>query len=170
MLTESFFGREDIKLTDRLSAELPGILNWSIAGWLRLRERGHFVQPKSGVEAIEQLEDLGSPISAFIRDKCMVGPQHSTPRDDLFAAWCGWCELQGYKYPGTRETFGRDLRAAVPNIKDERRRVKGVQKRFYKGIGLVYGPASLLKISHSASVPVTHQDRARQTGATSDVK
>ena len=100
----------------------------------------------------------------------MIGPEFSTPRDDLFAAWRGWCELQGRRHPGTRETFGRDLRAAVPNIKDERRRVKDGQKRFYKGIGLVYGPASLLKIARSASVPVTHQDRARHTGATSDVK
>jgi putative DNA primase/helicase len=41
--SESFFGREDTKLTDRLLAELPGILLWAIDGWKRLRERGHFV-------------------------------------------------------------------------------------------------------------------------------
>jgi putative DNA primase/helicase len=35
-LTASFYGREDHGLTDRLSTELPGILNWAIAGWGRL--------------------------------------------------------------------------------------------------------------------------------------
>ena len=37
-LTESFYGREDPGLTDKLLSELPGILNWAIAGWARLCE------------------------------------------------------------------------------------------------------------------------------------
>ncbi len=45
--TESFYGREDQGLFDRLVAELPGILLWAMEGWRRLRERGHFVQPKT---------------------------------------------------------------------------------------------------------------------------
>ena len=45
MLTNSFYGREDRRLTDRLLTELPGILNWSIAGWQRLNRRGYFLQP-----------------------------------------------------------------------------------------------------------------------------
>jgi putative DNA primase/helicase len=39
-MTESFYGKEDTGLTQRLLAELPGILNWAIEGWHRLRERG----------------------------------------------------------------------------------------------------------------------------------
>ena len=37
-LTESFYGREDPGLTDKLLTVLPGILNWAIAGWARLCE------------------------------------------------------------------------------------------------------------------------------------
>ena len=37
-LTESFYGREDPGLTDKLLSELPGILNWAIAGWAETRE------------------------------------------------------------------------------------------------------------------------------------
>ena len=49
----SHVGREDVRLTDRLLNELPGILNWSIEGWKRLQERGHFEEPLSGeAEAI----------------------------------------------------------------------------------------------------------------------
>jgi hypothetical protein len=40
----SWYGRNDLSLTDRLRAELPGILNWSIEGWRRLRAPGHFVR------------------------------------------------------------------------------------------------------------------------------
>ena len=46
-LTNSFYGREDLGLTDRLLGELSAILSWAISGWQRLRERGYFVQPKS---------------------------------------------------------------------------------------------------------------------------
>ena len=45
-LTRSFYGEEDHELTDKLLAELPGILWWAIAGWRRLRERGRFSQPQ----------------------------------------------------------------------------------------------------------------------------
>jgi hypothetical protein len=63
VLIHSFYGREDLGLTDRLLTELPGISNWSIAGWQRLSERRHFVQPNSALNAVRQLEYLGSPIA-----------------------------------------------------------------------------------------------------------
>ena len=46
ILTESFYGREDLGLTDKLTSELPGILNWALKGLDRLQKRGHFVPPK----------------------------------------------------------------------------------------------------------------------------
>lgn len=39
---QTFFGHEDIELTNKLLTELPGILNWSIEGLKRLWRRGHF--------------------------------------------------------------------------------------------------------------------------------
>src|SRR5262249_30317162 len=57
----SFFGREDIGLTGKLVAELPGILNWAIAGYRRLQARGHFIQPKNAAAKIEQIEMLSAP-------------------------------------------------------------------------------------------------------------
>ena len=64
-LTESFYGKEDHQLTNRLRDELPGILNWAIEGWHRLRERGHFVMPSSAQEAVEEVADLGSPVACL---------------------------------------------------------------------------------------------------------
>ena len=45
MMERSFFGREDLGLATRLLTELPGILNWARAGYLRIRKRGYFLQP-----------------------------------------------------------------------------------------------------------------------------
>jgi hypothetical protein len=84
VLIHSFYGHEDHGLTDGLLTELPGILNWSIAGWQRLSERRHFVQPNSALDPVRQLEDLGSPIGAFIREECEVGPGYSVETHRLF--------------------------------------------------------------------------------------
>jgi putative DNA primase/helicase len=118
-LTTSFYGREDHGLTNRLLGELPGVLNWSLEGLERLRQRGRFIQPESSADAIEELEDLGSPIGAFIRERCTVEHGRSVPCHTLFNAWRTWCETQGRDRPGTVQTFGRDLRAAVPGLTTE---------------------------------------------------
>jgi putative DNA primase/helicase len=115
-LVESFYGREDQGLTARLETELPGILNWSLDGLQRLRQRGYFVQPASAAEAVQKLEDLGSPIGAFIRDICEVAPGRQVECGRLFEAWCQWCETQGRDHPGTVQSFGRDLLAACPAV------------------------------------------------------
>lgn len=136
-LTRTFRGREDKTLGSRLLGELPGILNWSIRGWQRLQERGAFVQPDSGQELLDDLADLASPIGAFVRDRCIVGPEFTVGITDLFSDWRSWCETHGREHPGTQQTFGRDLRAAVPQVKvSQPRGADGSRERFYAGIGL----------------------------------
>jgi putative DNA primase/helicase len=135
-LTRSWYGQEDTGLTDRLLAELPGILLWAIAGWQRLRTRGRFVQPDAGKELLGELEDLSSPIGAFVRERCYVGPAYCVPVAELFAAWKAWCEAKGRKEPGTEQTFGRDLLAAVPTLRRVRPRDGEERYRGYEGIGL----------------------------------
>ena len=87
--------REDHSLDARLAEELPAILNWAVEGLYRLKERGRFIQPSSAREAIDELEDLGSPISAFIRDECHFAPGAEVACSDLYQAWRTWCETQG---------------------------------------------------------------------------
>lgn len=132
-LTRSFFGREDPTLTDRLVAELPGILLWAIDGWKRLRQRGWFMQPESAEDAVRDMEDLGSPVGAFVRERCTVGPGHRAWLDDLYRGWKAWCEQDGRTAVSNKQTFGRDLTAAVPGVK--RRRGTGMVA-FYEGIAL----------------------------------
>ena len=136
-LTESWFGKEDTGLTDRLLTERPGILLWAIEGWRRLRERGHFLQPDAGREMMRELDDLGSPVGAFVRDCCTVSPGCHIERSAIFDAWKRWCAEQGRDHPGTAATFGRDLRAVVPALGDAQRRVDaGDRIRVYEGIAL----------------------------------
>lgn len=136
VLEQSFFGREDLSLKDRIAAELPGILNWAIAGYRRLKERRHFIQPKSGAEAIEDLEMLGSPVSAFVKECCEVAHGFETSVDAVFEKWKTWCQQDNRREPGTKQRFGRDLKASVAGLKVVQHRDGGDRERFYSGLKL----------------------------------
>ena len=132
-LNQSFYGREDVTLTNKLMSELPGILLWALQGWVRLHQRDLFVQPASSADALGEMEDLSSPVGAFVKDCCIVETERKASVDDLYLAWKKWCEKDGRMTVTTRQTFGRDLAAAVPGIICRRNHTAG---RFYEGIGL----------------------------------
>lgn len=132
-MTRSFYGQEDTTLTNQLMNELPGILLWAIDGLKRLRQRGHFVQPSAVADAIREMEDLASPVFAFVRECCEVAPGKRAWVDDMYEAWKRWCESDGRSTITTKQVFGRDLSAAVPGVVCRRHSVEG---RFYFGIAL----------------------------------
>jgi putative DNA primase/helicase len=133
-LTKSFYGVEDLTLFDRIVPELPGILLWSLEGWRQLQTKGRFVQPKSGVHLLESLEELNSPMTAFIRDCCKIDPRAEVETKVLFEKWVEWCGVNGQKRPGTTQWFARDLRAACPELSTYRTDRSGKDMRFYSGI------------------------------------
>jgi putative DNA primase/helicase len=135
-LTESFFGREDKGLFERLEPELPGILNLAIAGWHRLRQRGHFEQPASSNNVAEQFADISSPIKQFVRVRCELDPSHAVSVDALFDAWCEWCKTEGRNHPGTKASFKNDMSSAFPELQPKRMGTRGDQTPMYPGIEL----------------------------------
>jgi len=133
----TFYGKENLNLLPGILEELPGILNLSIDGYNRLIDRGHFLQPNSGMEILEEFRSLSSPILQFVDECCAVNPSATAHIDNLYQQYKKWCEVNGKTYPGTKQMFGRDLRAALPQLKDIRPRIgKGKRQRVYQGIGL----------------------------------
>ncbi len=136
-LKRSFYGREDHGLERKLMAELPGISNWCIEGWRQVQKRGLIETPESAQTAVAELEDLGSPVGAFVRDRCIVEPGRQVSAADVWQAWQDWCREQGRDYTGTRQTFSRDLRAAVAGLEiTNPLRTASGRTRFYEGIDL----------------------------------
>jgi putative DNA primase/helicase len=133
-LSKSWLGHEDHRLTSVLFEELPGILNWSLDGLRNLRSADAFTEPQSSTDAIVALQDLVSPVSAFVRDCCEVGDGHEVPVDELYKAWRSWCEDEGRDRPGTAATFGKNLRATVVGIK--KIRAGGDDAREYRYVGI----------------------------------
>ncbi|RWN31109.1 MAG: hypothetical protein EOR97_13050 [Mesorhizobium sp.] len=138
VFAKTYLGREDPNLLRQLLAELPGILNWAIEGWRRLKERGRFELPPESKEVLGCLIDLGSPITAFVEEHCELHPEVSVNKQELFQAWREYCEQRGLN-PGTINTFAKDLMAAFPGrgIKPSKQRQPGDERvNVYLGIRL----------------------------------
>jgi putative DNA primase/helicase len=135
--TESFYGKEDLGLFNKLATELPGILLWALDGRDRLYARGYFVPPASAKELMQELEDLSSPISVFLRTQTACETGADVSKQDLFVRWCSWCALHGITHPGTDATFARNLRAVLPGVRDGRIGQRGRQVRSWVGLRLI---------------------------------
>ena len=114
-LERTWLGSEDITLEDTLRGELPGILNWALDGLQSLTEHGRFVHPQSTEEAYRTLGDLASPVRAFVRDCCVIGPDQAIPVDELWKAWREWAEDNGH-CKANKQMLGRNVRAALPQV------------------------------------------------------
>ncbi len=132
----SWAGRENKTLTSELLQELPGIFNWSLIGLRELHRLGHFTRPATSESLFQELQDLASPISAFISECCVVQPDATVDREWLYRAWCTWCERNGQRLRGA-DIFGKDLRSAVPDVERyQPREENGMRRNMYLGIGL----------------------------------
>ncbi|MCX4408947.1 phage/plasmid primase, P4 family [Streptomyces sp. NBC_01764] len=132
----SWLGKEDSTLTERLTAEMPGILNWALDGLARLQRNGRITQPPSSREAITTMQDTASPTSAFVRERCTTGPACAVPVDDLWNVWREWTEDNGVRH-GTKQIFGRNLLSVVPQLNRTRPRApSGERIATYHGITL----------------------------------
>lgn len=127
VMERSYYGQEDLELRARLMAELPAILNWSIEGWKRLMARGRFQLPPSSQAVIEELEDMSTPISTFLREMCELSADATTPKVAIWEKWKAWCALNNESPGNARQFFknlvaatGRAIRASKPNADGQR--------------------------------------------------
>jgi putative DNA primase/helicase len=137
LLSRSWLGRENYDLETALYQELTGILNWALQGLHRLTVENDnvFTRTPSADEAIVQMQDLASPVGAFVREKCKVAYGAEIEVDVLYGAYKLWAEDNGHP-KATKQTLGRDLRAAIPSVRIERPRDGQDRFRRYAGIKL----------------------------------
>lgn len=102
-------GERDPHLTEKLVAELPGILAWAVEGLKNLRKRGYFVIPSSSIEALNQYR-LDSDPERMYFDECLVEDptgEGMTP-NSLYADYVEWCRRSGHRAK-SKINFGKRL-------------------------------------------------------------
>ena len=136
-LSHSWLGKEDYDLELRLHDELSGILNWCLSGLERLTidNRNRFTRLSAAEDMIGVMRDLASPVAAFIRERCELGPNKEIAVGLLFEAFKLWSDDNNYPR-SPMLVFARDLRAAVASIRLRQAGPHHNRVRVYQGIDL----------------------------------
>jgi phage/plasmid-associated DNA primase len=119
-------------------------LNLMIEGLRRLHRQG-FTQTAYQKAFIRDLEEMGSPVRAFIRDHCDLGAEKRVSTESLWVTYKQW---QGDEC-GSQPAFGRNLKTCCPGI--ERKWREGGY--CYLGIGLRSTTPALRIYKPNASEP-----------------
>ena len=98
---------QDRYLSDKLIAELPGILNWAIEGCLEWQKDG-LQTPDIIEQQVAEYKSAMDSISQFINEECEVGKEHSYPASKFHQAYRDWCSGAGRK-PQSATAFKRSL-------------------------------------------------------------
>lgn len=134
-LTESFLGREDIHLEEKILCNLSGILNWALDGLDQLIKSGRLIQPESGIELFETLSSISSPIKDFLEETCEVRIGGEVVIEELYKKWTTWCENSGIQSTSKAE-LGKQLKSVIPTIKRKQRGTAPNRFPVYKGLQL----------------------------------
>ena len=137
-MTRSFFNNEDTELSHKLEQELGGIFNWAMEGLRRRVTRGgHFLQPTSGKEYLDLMEELGNPMKPFADEALEFDGLAYVRKDDMFACWKHWA-LKKSMAPGTEQAFKRKFLAATQEqfVRSDRLQINGERSQVYVGVKL----------------------------------
>jgi putative DNA primase/helicase len=134
-LTRSWLGKENHELESELRGELSGILNWALAGLKRLTfdNDNRFTRLAAAEEAIMTMRDLASPVGAFVREECELGPNQKVEVGKLYDRYKQWCADSEHAKV-SKHVFGRDLRAACPSVIKTRPKAGTGRLGVYSGI------------------------------------
>lgn len=120
--------RPDQTMPAKLRAELPGILNWALAGCLEWRENG-LGQSGRIDDATARYRADSDPLRHFLDACCVVEAGARVDSADLWTAYSEWAERKGI-VAVTRKSFG----VTLASHGFEAGRTK--QGRFWTGIAL----------------------------------
>jgi putative DNA primase/helicase len=124
---QSFLGREDRGLQDRLVAELPAVLAWAVAGWDDYRQRGRLDPPAAVSDATTTYRISNDAIAGFIADRCLLDPHMQVISSALWSQWETWCHANSQP-PGTNRMLkaAMDARGVTLSRSNGRSRFQGI--------------------------------------------
>lgn len=127
----------DPSLEPDMECELPGVLNWALAGLASLRTNGAFTHPEGSLDEIQAYRVQADPNREFVDEYLEADPTNNVlVRDNLYPIYLDWAKGQVDK-PLTKGGLGALIKRAFPEVDNKVQvRVEGKQKRGYRGVRL----------------------------------
>ncbi|HSQ51974.1 MAG TPA: phage/plasmid primase, P4 family, partial [Nitrospiraceae bacterium] len=99
--------QRDPYLSEKLKAELPGILAWAVEGCMAWQREGLNPPPEVRQATEEYRLDMDR-VGRFLADACLISPQVSVQAGALYDAYKVWCAAEGEEAMN-QTMFGRQL-------------------------------------------------------------
>lgn len=130
---KSHVGKEDIGLRARLQGELPGIFNWALTGYARIRAQREFTLPARSAEALKHYAEASNPFKVWFDDMIEVTGREADyiGKRELLTAHNTWLKEGGHK-PISEVLCGRQVRQIASQVKDGKRPAQTPEGVFYR--------------------------------------
>ena len=125
-------GERDLSLTQKLRAELPGILAWAVSGCIAWQQAG-LKTPAPVTLATSEYRAEQDLLAAFLEACCVIGPEYKVTAGELYTAFKAWA-IENGEPERSQTRFGGALSERGISTKE---RQSGTGRWFYKGIGLL---------------------------------
>lgn len=142
--------KQDKQIVQKLTSELPGILNWALAGLRTLQARGYFVEPQVTREAAEAYKEDVNPAKEFLIDEIRANREGAIVCALLYGEYVEWCKVKGHR-PLDDRNFGKEIRRAFPNVLRVRQTIG--RKRVWMYLGIEGIPVEDSEVDQSAAMP-----------------
>ena len=141
--------KQDRELAVKLRGELPGILNWSLAGLKRLRAKGRFTDSKVATEALAEYRLESNPAEVFLTDFTEARHGARVGVDELFQGYRHYCKANGYVALNAQQ-FGKEVKKRYRDARRTRPVLEGRRSYMHEGIGLTQQVAVAFDTSAAA--------------------
>ncbi|WP_165164877.1 phage/plasmid primase, P4 family [Corynebacterium qintianiae] len=123
--------KRDPHLGAKLTAELPGILNWALEGLRRLEQQGRFTTPNTQPDVLDIMQAMASPLEDFFDESEFVvtnNPEHYVELSTVFQEYKRYTAEAGQQ-PAGRPVFEQRIQAAFPGVTIKNTRRNGEPKK-----------------------------------------
>ncbi len=118
--------------------ELPGILNWAVAGLRRLRERRRFTEPAVCRQEAAAYREETNPALMFLQDECGEAAGKAVECQELYRRFAEWCRDKGYQ-PLNEGNFGKEVKSRHPDAERRQVRLKGGRGGTERRVWMYFG-------------------------------
>jgi len=127
----------DPRLDEKLREELPGVLNWALAGLERLLDQHGFTGDRNPAETRETWESWGSSLGKFKDAAIERSAGSAVAKSKLYNAYLRFCRDRGVPAISGQQKFTQEF-TSDPEIDQSRTTIDGKTVRVYTGVEVIW--------------------------------